>query len=260
MSNQVFERYARYYNLLYKGKDYAAEARYVHELIQNQCPGARSILDLGCGTGNHNFELANFGYEITGVDLSEEMLAAANARLASINSSIPPPCFQIGDIRTVRLKRTFDAVISLFHVMSYQVTNEDLQAAITTAKKHLVPGGFFIFDCWYGPAVLSDPPVVRVKRLEDDSIEVIRIAEPLMYPNENLVDVNYQVMITDKLTSTVEQLLETHRMRYLFLPELRIMLQAEGFSLVKAVEWMTSKELSSYSWCACIVARCSCDE
>lgn len=260
MNNQVFGNYASYYNLLYKDKDYAAEARYIHDLIQKYCLGAKTVLNLGCGTGNHDFELVKFGYEITGVDMSEDMLSAAKVRLPSIASAIPHPCFQEGDIRTIRLNKTYDVVISLFHVMSYQSTNDDLQAAIATVKEHLVPGGFFVFDCWYGPAVLSDPPVVRVKRLEDESIKVVRIAEPVMYPNENLVDVNYQVMITDKSTGTVEQIMETHRMRYLFLPELRMMLQTEGFSLVNSVEWITSKELSSYSWCACMVARCSCDE
>ncbi len=260
MNTPVFGNYARYYNLLYKDKDYAAEARYIHELIQQHCPGAKTILNLGCGTGNHDFELAKLDYEITGIDMSEEMLSAANARLASINSTMPNVSFQKGDVRTVRLGKNFDVVISLFHVMSYQTTNDDLLAAIVTAKEHLSDGGLLIFDCWYGPAVLSDPPVVRVKRLEDDFIQVVRIAEPAMHLNENVVDVNYQVIITDKLSGKVEQLLETHRMRYLFLPELRMMLQAEGLSLVKSVEWITSKELSSCSWGACIIASCCCHE
>lgn len=264
MNSPIFGSYARYYNLLYKDKDYAAEARYVHELIQKHWPGSKTVLNLGCGTGNHDFELARLGYEVTGVDLSDEMLSTAKARHASIDSAIPPLYFLQGDIRTVRLYKTFDAVISLFHVMSYQATNDDLQAAIATAKEHLAPGGFFIFDCWYGPAVLSDPPVVRIKRLEDEAFEFVRIAEPEMHPNENLVNVNYQLMIIDKSTSKVEQFRETHRMRYLFLPELRLILQSEGFSLVETIEWKTSKEPSFASWNACIVATysqvCSSDE
>lgn len=255
MNNPVFGNYARYYNLLYKDKDYAAEARYIHELIQKHHPGAKSIINLGCGTGNHDFELARFGYEITGIDMSEEMLVAANARCKSDNVTLPFPSFQKGDIRTVRLDKTFDAVISLFHVMSYQTTNDDLQAAIATAKVHLAPGGLFIFDCWYGPAVLSDPPVVRVKRLEDDSISVVRIAEPVMHPNENVVDVNYQVMITDKLMGTVEQLRETHRMRYLFFPEIELFLHDVGLCIIDASEWMTGSTPDRTTWSVCFVVK-----
>lgn len=260
MNNPIFGNYARYYNLLYKDKDYKAEAFYIHELIQKHRPGAKSVLNLGCGTGNHDFELTELGYEVTGVDMSSEMLAAANARCAASNSGLALPCFKEGDIRTLRLNRTYDVAVSLFHVMSYQTTNDDLNAAFATAKIHLSPGGFFIFDCWYGPAVLSDPPVVRVKRLEDDVIKVVRIAEPVMHPNDNIVDVNYQLMITEKSTCLVEQLMEIHRMRYLFLPELSFMMNSEGFSFVESVEWMTFKELSSCSWSACIIAKRSFDE
>lgn len=255
MNNPIFGTYARYYNLLYKDKDYSAEARYVHELIQNHCPSARTILNLGCGTGNHDFELAKLGYEITGIDKSEEMLSAANAHLASTDSSIPTPCFQTGDIRTVRLKKTFDVVISLFHVMSYQATNDDLLAAIVTAKEHLSDGGLFVFDCWYGPAVLSDPPAVRVKRLEDEQIKFVRIAEPVMYPNENLVDVNYQVIITDKLTGGVEQLMETHRMRYLFIPELELLLRMTGLSIITVSEWLSDNRPNLSTWGICFVVK-----
>jgi SAM-dependent methyltransferase len=257
MNNPIFGNYARYYNLLYRDKDYAAEARYIHGLIEKFCPDAKPVLNLGCGTGNHDFELAKFGYEITGVDMSEDMLAAANSGLSSPTSqSSSGSCsFLLGDIRSIRLNKTFDVVISLFHVMSYQITNDDLQAAITTAKVHLSHGGFFIFDCWYGPAVISNPPVVRVKRFEDEVINVLRIAEPVMHPNDNVVDVNYQVMITDKCTGKVEQLMETHQMRYLFIPELAMFLRDAGLSIISVSEWMTGNIPDRSTWGVCFVVK-----
>ena len=71
---KAFGNYSRYYNLLYKDKDYKGEAGFIHDLIQKYSPGAKSILDLGCGTGRHDALLAEKGYVITGVDMSEEML------------------------------------------------------------------------------------------------------------------------------------------------------------------------------------------
>ncbi len=82
-------------------------------------------------------------------------------------------------------------------------------------------GGVLLFDCWYGPGVLPARPEVRAKRFEDDKISVLRVAEPVMYPNQNLVDVNYTMLIRDKGTNTVEELRETHRMRYFFTPRWR---------------------------------------
>lgn len=243
----VFGDYSNYYNLLYRDKDYVGEVRYVHELIRKHHPEAETILNLGCGTGNHDFELAKFGYSVTGVDLSNGMLVAAKSRLSSLDPQ-PPLSFLQGDVRSIRLGTTFDVIISLFHVMSYQTTNDDLQAILATVKAHLNPGGIFLFDCWYGPAVLTDPPVVRLKRLEDDEVEVLRIAEPVIHYNENVVEVNYQMMVTEKTTGKVEQLSEVHRMRYLFMPEIVGHLSAHCIRTVLAEEWMTGREPGNGTW------------
>jgi SAM-dependent methyltransferase len=136
--------------------------------------------------------LAEKGYAMTGVDMSEEMLLIARSQPLN-RSTAQPLNFIHGDIRTFRLDQKFDVAISLFHVMSYQTTNEDFFSALKTTKAHLAPGGIFIFDFWYGPAVLTDRPAVRVKKLEDDKIQVIRLAEPVMHANKNIVDVNYTV-------------------------------------------------------------------
>ena len=251
--NQVFDTYAHYYDLLYRDKDYAGEAEYVATHIRKQAPQAKRILDLGCGTGAHAEHLARMGYTVHGVDMSEAMLARAEARKANLPPEVAARLsFCLGDVRTVRTGETYDAVISLFHVMSYQTTNDDLQAAFTTAKVHLNPGGLFLFDCWYGPAVLTDPPVVRVKRLEDDEIEVLRIAEPVMHCNENVVDVNYQVMITEKATGKLEQIREKHRMRYLFVPEIYALAQRNELSVALIYEWMSNLKAGCNSWGICI--------
>jgi len=118
--------------------------------------------------------------------------------------------FELGDVRTYTTNKKFDAVISLFHVISYQVNNSDLKNAFMTAKKHLLPDGIFIFDCWYGPGVLSDPPTVRVKRLEDDEIHVSRFAEPIVHSMGNIVDVNYNLIIRNKINYSCEELSETY--------------------------------------------------
>ncbi len=247
----VFNEYARYYDLLYRDKDYAGETDYVHNLIQRQSPGATTVLNLGCGSGRHDRCLVDRGYSVTGVDLSEEMLTAARDAAAG-NRALE---YVQGDVRTVRLGKTFDVVISLFHVMSYQVTNADLMEAFSTAHSHLAPGGVFIFDCWYGPGVLTDRPAVRVKELEDEAVSVTRIARPEMHPNENVVAVNYRVFLRDKANDSVREINETHRMRYLFMPELKLLLSSSGFEPLLFEEWLTSSRLEFTSWNAVVIAR-----
>jgi SAM-dependent methyltransferase len=250
----VFEIYARYYDLLYKDKDYDRETEYVHQLIQRFAPHTSTILEMGCGTGKHAALLTSKGYTVCGVDKSLEMLAQAN----KIEKSLPAQQashieFVQGDIRKIQLNRKFDSVIALFHVVSYQTSNGALYETLANAKKHLSPEGIFIFDVWYGPAVLKNPPVVRVKRLEDTNVEVTRIAEPHIYRNRSTVDVNYQVFIKKKNTKRIEQIKETHKMRYLFLPEIEMYCDKTGFELIHSEEWLTGNEPGECTWGVCFI-------
>ncbi|MDP3028836.1 MAG: class I SAM-dependent methyltransferase [Deltaproteobacteria bacterium] len=92
----VFSNYARYYDLLYRDKDYAAEAEYVAGLIRKFHPSAESILELGSGTGKHALLLARKGFEVHGVELSEEMIniarsnAEASPQPSTINHQLAP--------------------------------------------------------------------------------------------------------------------------------------------------------------------------
>jgi len=252
----VFAGYSRYYDLLYRDKDYVSEAKYVAGLIRLHSPQATSVLEIGCGTGAHAAVMSELGFNIVGVDMSEGMLEAAEARRTSLNEDVASRItFEHGDARTVRLGRKFDAVISLFHVMSYQTSNEDLAAAFATAREHVKPNGIFLFDCWYGPSVLRQWPAVTEKHLEDDAIEVNRRAEPVIHANENVVDVNYTVHVTDKVTGSVDTLHETHRMRYLFTPEIGVALETAGMRLVDSRGWMTDDAPGFSTWGACFIAR-----
>lgn len=251
-----FAAYAKYYDLLYRDKDYSSEADYVAEKLRRFGTEVRSILEIGCGTGAHAALLAERGFTIHGVDISEGMLTAAEKRRASVDAGIAMALsFSIGDARSVRLERKFDAVISLFHVFSYQTSNEDLRSAFATAKAHLRPGGLLFFDCWYGPSVLTIGPSTTVKRLEDDNASVTRIAEPTIDVNANTVDVSYDVIVMEKQNGMVHRLSELHRMRYLFTPEIVELCAASGLEILGAWEWMGDRPPNPSTWAACFAAR-----
>jgi SAM-dependent methyltransferase len=250
---EVFDAYAAYYDLLYRDKDYRGEAEYIHSLLAGHGVESGELLELGCGTGKHAEQLARLGHSVHGIDSSEPMVELARTRT-------PPDLearlrFDVGDVRSVRVDSRFDAIISLFHVVSYQATNQDLAAMFATASAHLKAGGIFIFDFWYGPGVLTDPPTVRVKRLHDGNVAIIRIAEPTLWANDNLVDVHYTMLVMQTGTGAVAEIQETHRMRYLFLPELKSLLQAAGMELLQAEGWMSGAELGCGSWQAVVTAR-----
>jgi SAM-dependent methyltransferase len=256
MSTKVFDTYSEYYDLLYRDKDYDAETNYVHALINTFHKEANSVLELGSGTGLHACLLAQLGYQVTGIDQSHTMLAKARARKNSLQKSIADKLsFQEGDVRTYKSSEKFDAVISLFHVMSYMETDADLTAAIHTAKEHLKKDGLFIFDCWHGPAVLHDKPVSRTKNFENENISVTRISTPELFPERNVVNVHFDISIKNKQTKEESVLYETHKMRYLFTEELTVLLNKTGLAIVCAEEWMTKQPLSDASWNACYICK-----
>lgn len=253
----VFGHYSSYYDLLYKDKNYSAEAEYVKNLLIQHRPLSRHILELGCGSGGHAFELAKRGFELHGVDLSATMLDMARSQLTKQSDEIRSLIrFYQSDVRHFRAQRKFDCVISLFHVMSYLPTLPDIRVAFANANHHLEHNGIFLFDVWYAPAVLTDRPEVRVKRMSNSDIAVTRIAEPVWHPNECWVDVHYNVFVRDLKTGRVEELeKEIHRMRYLSLPEIELLAALSGFTIVHSSEWLTQNPPSEKSWGVCFVLK-----
>jgi ubiquinone/menaquinone biosynthesis C-methylase UbiE len=252
----VFENYAKYYDLLYEDKNYKKEACFIDGLIAEYSRKKKNILELGCGTGRHAIELAKMGYKINGIDFSKEMLDGAIKRLENISEKVSSKIsFRFGDVRNFRSSKRYDCVVSLFHIVSYMSTNNDIDSMFKTAGKHLKKGGFFLFDCWYGPAVLTDRPEKRIKKLENKDIRVIRTAIPEIFPNENLVDVNYEISILDKKTKKKEKISEVHRMRYLFKPEIEMFLRNSGLKLINNQEWLTGEKPGFGTWGVCFVAK-----
>lgn len=254
-SPTVFDEYARYYDLLYRDKDYLAEADYVAGLIRRFSPQTQSILELGSGTGIHAKLLSEKAFTVHGVERSREMLARSRTLSKEIDKGTELLTFSQGDIRDTRLHTRFDAVIALFHVISYQTTNGDVTAAFKTAREHLKPNGIFVFDIWYGPAVLTVQPAVRIKRMADEHTAVTRLAEPVIHPNENLVDVNYHVFVRDLDTSAVHELKETHSMRYFFKADIERTAAQTGFGMLHAEEWLSGKAIGCDTWGVCFVLR-----
>ena len=239
MQNKNFDLYSRYYNLLYKDKDYTSEAVYVLGKLKVYLPNLNQILELGIGTGIHADLLQKMGLHVTGIELSEEM--ARQAREKGIE------CY-VKDCSEFNLYKKFDAVISLFHVISYITKNDKLIKTFQNVFNHLKRGCIFLFDIWYSPAVYNIRPETRIKRIENEEFKITRLAEPLLHYNKNIVDVNYEVIIEEKQNGKITRINETHRMRHFSLPEIQLLASSCGFEIIETEEWMTGKQPSENTW------------
>jgi SAM-dependent methyltransferase len=252
----VFEDYAEYYDLFYADKDYAAEAAFVRGIIQRHAPQAKTILELGCGTARHAVELVKDGFSITGVDLSTQMLARARAQIDRLPLNLRSQVtLAHGDVSNFAASEQYDAVISLFHVVSYQISNASLNGFFQSARKAIGGDGVFVFDFWYGPAVLAQKPASRERTIDTIDRRITRIAEPVHYPERNVVDVNLTFIISDRNGSSTQEIREKHPMRYLFIPEIEQMAASHGFTIVESGEWLTGNPLHDGAWAGYAAVR-----
>ncbi len=252
----VFGAYADYYDALYRDKDYGAEAAFVHRLLKRHAPQARSLFEIGSGTGRHAIELVRRGYHLEGVDLSARMVAHARAAIRRLPAGLRGHAeIRQGDVTKLVPQRKFDSVISLFHVVNYQITDRALSGMFRAARAALAPGGVFVFDFWYAPAVHAERPTTRVRRAVAPGVRLIRLSEPAFDGARNVIDVDFTLFVTHTRSGHVKVLKEQHTMRALFLPELKRFARMAHFEFVDAGQWLTGKALSSRTWIGYAVLR-----
>lgn len=133
---KLYDELVDWYTLLTPLADYAEEAAQFRAALLNALgPGRHTLLELGAGAG-HNAHYLQGNFDLTLTDLSPRMLALARV-------SCPGAVFAVGDMRSLRLGRIFDAVFA-HDALCYMRTEADLAAVFETARMHLRPGGVFL--------------------------------------------------------------------------------------------------------------------
>jgi ubiquinone/menaquinone biosynthesis C-methylase UbiE len=196
----VFSRSARIYDAIYASiRDYAREADELDRLIQERRPGARTLLDVACGTGVHLHHLAK-RYEVEGLDLDPEMLAVARERL-------PEVTFDEADMAEFDLGRRFDAVVCMFSSIGYVQTEERLRGAIASMARHLELDGVLVVEPWLTPEVWQDGHMGAVF-VDEPHLKIARMNVAARRGTISVVDFNYLVATPDG----VEHFTELHEL------------------------------------------------
>ena len=162
---------------------------------------------------------------------------------------------QEGDIGTFQLDRKYDAVIALFHVLSYQITDAEVARTLANAADHLNSRGLFLFDVWHGPAVLHQPPTIRTKRASDANMRLTRLATPEFHPEKQIVIVRYNVTVESIHDERSESFQEEHHMRYFFPNEIESLARQGGFAVECCEEFLTGLPPSENTWGVCYLLR-----
>jgi SAM-dependent methyltransferase len=253
----VFDRYALFYDSCYATKDYEGESAFLLGLAHRYVgKDIRRILDMGCGTGSHAGPLARRGFEVVGFDISDAMVQQAREKIGAAEAQdVLKPVIRIGDIRAYRDRTLYDLCISMFAVMGYLTTNEDFVAGLKTARAHLATGGLFIFDVWYGPAVLTQRPERRSQEFQKGDSRILRLVTPELDIYRHVTKVHYRILeIRGNVVLT--EMEETHEMRYFFAQELKLALSVAGFDLIAVRPFLENeREPTVDDWNVCVVAQ-----
>ncbi|HEV2171712.1 MAG TPA: class I SAM-dependent methyltransferase [Candidatus Binatus sp.] len=140
----MFVESSELYDAIYHFKNYARECEVLRAIIAVAAPGARTILDVACGTGEHD-KFLKAHYSVDGIDLNENYLAAARAKN-------PAGRYMRADMTDFDLSKSYDAVICLFSAIGYLKTVDRVNSAISCMARHVKPGGVLIVEPWLTPA------------------------------------------------------------------------------------------------------------
>ncbi len=219
----MFTESAELYDIVYgQFKDYGAEAGRIAELLGRLVPGARTVLDVGCGTGEHARLLAaEHGYAVDGLDIEP-----AFVRLAAAKN--PGGRFVQGDMMSFDLGRRYDAVLCLFSSVAYVKTLENVERTLAGFRRHLAPGGVVVVEPWFEPEQWRVGSVY-IHTGEAAGVKVCRMSHSTQRGSISVIEFHYLIGRESGITHTTE----THELGLFTGAELEGAIEGAGLRLVE---------------------------
>lgn len=183
-------------------RDYDEEARQIAQRIGTLNPEAKTILDVGCATGEHAHRLS-VQYEVEGVDILPAYIERAQAKN-------PDSRFVIGDLRTFEMQKQYDILLCLSGTIAYVKTIEDLLQAMQNLHAHLAQNGYILLEPWFTPPeeinVSEYPPgAINMFTAETPEQKVWRMVHTQRIGNLSVLNFVYLIGRLDGVQLTREQ-------------------------------------------------------
>lgn len=236
MSNlALYSELAEYYDRIYWWKDYSQEVDFLLEVLRRYGVKGKRVLEVACGTGNHTKLLVSRGYRITGVDMSDDVLAIARKKVGCHAT------FVRGDMRNLDqvVEGTYDAAICLFSAISYNKTMSDLKRSLQGLFDHTKKGGVAVFDTNFTNKGFIDG--YRGEDIFDDG-ETMGARLSISKRRGKVGEINFSYLIKDG-PKTVMLRNDTHRLGLFDLQDFRKAMREVGFERIGLyADWKFRKD------------------
>lgn len=194
----MFQSSAAFFDELYAFRDMRAEARSALRLARDfGRRRARSVLDVGCSTGDHAAHIRRAGVpEVWGIDLDKSLLRQARSKHPDVR-------FVLGDAQTMRLDRMFDCIVSFYGVIAYAKTLRGLSRFVRSVERHLAPTGVAVIEPWHLRGTFVAKPSVR--HIVTPSMAIARTSVAQVKEGRVRLDVHYLVARGTRVTHLRER-------------------------------------------------------
>lgn len=245
---EAYTGFAEVYDLFMDDVPYEEWFRYLKGLLEEYGVRDGLVLDLGCGTGNMTELLAGNGYDMIGIDLSEEMLEIATKKKEASALDI---LYLQQDMREFELYGTVKAVISVCDSMNYILEWEDLCQVFSLVNNYLDPGGIFIFDLntEYKYAQMGEETIAENR--EDGSF----IWDNFYDSQEKINEYDLTLFVKEGEEGLYRKYEETHYQRAYSLEEIRRAIEKAGMEYVTAYDAFSREEPNPFSERIYVIAR-----
>lgn len=247
---ESYTSFAEVYDTFMDNVPYREWAAYVNNILKKHGIGEGTVLDLGCGTGSMTEELDDLGYDMVGVDISDEMLEIAVRKMEEKEREI---LYLSQDMRELELYSTVDAVVSACDSVNYILDMEELTDVFRLVNEYLEPGGIFFFD-FNTRHKYRD--IIGDQTIAEDREECSFIWDNYYYEEECVNEYELTLFIQESEDETLyRKYQETHLQRGYTLEEMKTMIEDAGLIFETAYDDYTGKPADENSERICVVAR-----
>lgn len=214
---ELYRKFAGYYDLIYKWMDYLGEAKFVKKIVAEfKKSDGNNLLDVACGTGNHAQYLQD-SFQIVGLDINEDMMDIARKKVPNME-------LIQGDMKKLNLEREFDVILCLFSSINYHTSLTELEKTLKLFYNHLKAGGVLIFDLGFCTENWDEGRMLVDAVVEGD-LQLARISQSRLH--NGVFNANFVFLIKENGKMDFE--IDQHQIGVFPTKDVKMILEKTGF-------------------------------